>query len=156
MVISRRSLLLTAGSAGTAAVLTACAAPGTPQPDAATTQPARISVMFPGGGSEDDDFKPVFDAFHQKHPKITAEWTPGGTGGYNDAYTEKLTSLFAAGSGADVFKTTGGFGSFAESGTYKPLDDYMKKNAADVKVEDYFSQHVEAGKYKGKQLSLSH
>ncbi|HET9451028.1 MAG TPA: sugar ABC transporter substrate-binding protein, partial [Aggregicoccus sp.] len=119
-------------------------------------QPARVTVMFPGGGSEDDDFKPVFEAFHQKYPKITAEWTPGGTGGYNDAYTEKLTSLFAAGSGADVFKTTQSFGSFAESGTYKPLDDYIKKHPNDVKMEDYFSQHVEAGKYKGKQLSLSH
>ncbi|HET7771658.1 MAG TPA: sugar ABC transporter substrate-binding protein [Chloroflexota bacterium] len=156
--ISRRVLLASTAAAGAAgaAALAACAGPGTPQPDAAAMQPARVTVMFPGGGSEDDDFKPVFEAFHQKYPKITAEWTPGGTGGYNDAYTEKLTSLFAAGSGADVFKTTQSFGSFAESGTYKPLDDYIKKHPNDVKMEDYFSQHVEAGKYKGKQLSLSH
>jgi multiple sugar transport system substrate-binding protein len=156
--ISRRVLLASTAAAGAAgaAALAACAGPGTPQPDAAAMQPARVTVMFPGGGSEDDDFKPVFEAFHQKYPKITAEWTPGGTGGYNDAYTEKLTSLFAAGSGADLFKTTQSFGSFAESGTYKPLDDYIKKHPNDVKMEDYFSQHVEAGKYKGKQLSLSH
>ena len=74
-----------------------------------------VSVMFPGGGSEDDDFKPVFEAFAQKQPRITVEWTPGGTGGYNDAYTEKLTGLFAAGSGPDVFKTTQNLGSFAAS-----------------------------------------
>ena len=155
--ISRRRLLAAPGAAGVVYTmgLAACTGPGTPQPEAAV-QPARVTVMFPGGGSEDDDFKPVFEAFHQKYPKITAEWTPGGTGGYNPAYVEKLTSLFAAGSGADVFKTTQGFGSFAESGTYRQLDDYIKKNAADVRMEDYFPQHVEAGKYKGKQLSLSH
>ena len=159
MKITRRAVLARAGmGAGGTVALAACATPGTPQPEAASTQPARVTVMFPGGGSEDDDFKPVFDAFHQKYPKITAEWTPGGTGGYNAAYGEKLTSLFAAGSGPDVFKTTGGagFGSFAESGIYKPLDDYIKKHPNDVRMDDYFPQHVEAGKYKGKQYSLSH
>ena len=157
MGITRRSLLTTLSATGGAA-LAACAGPGTPQPDAASQAPARVTVMFPGGGSEDDDFKPVFDAFHQKYPKITAEWTPGGTGGYNPAYGEKLISLVASDSGPDIFKTTGGagFGSFAESGIYRQLDDYIKKHPNDVRMDDYFPQHVEAGKYKGKQFSLSH
>lgn len=156
MAVTRRSVLGTAGGAVGAAYLVGCAERGDAPPEGASAQPARITVMFPGGGSEDDGFKPVFEAFLQKYPKITPEWTPGGTGGYNDAYSEKLTSLFAAGSGADVFKTTQNFGSFAANGTYRALDDYIKKQAAEVKLDDYFAAHVEGGKYQGKQLSLSH
>lgn len=158
---SRRALTVAIASTTAAAALpfAACATPGSAPQDAsggAASQPAKVAVMFPGGGSEDDDFKPVFDAFAQKFPKITAEWTPGGTGGYNDAYTEKLTSLFAAGSGPDVFKTTQGFGSFAANGIYRPLDDHIKKRAVDVQLDDFFPAHVAGAKVKGKQYALPH
>lgn len=161
----RRALLAGAGMALGGASLAACVpgaapgggeVPGRNQGGTSGGTPPKISVMFPGGGSEDDDFKPVFEAFAQKHSRIAAEWTPGGTGGYNDAYTEKLTSLFAAGSGPDVFKTTQNFGSFAANGIYRQLDDYVKKNAADVRMDDFFDAHVTGGKVKGKQFSLSH
>jgi multiple sugar transport system substrate-binding protein len=143
------------GAAG-AGWLAACSGPGSAPQEAASTAPAKVTVMFPGGGSEDDDFKPVFEAMAKAYPKITAEWTPGGTGGYNDAYVDKLTSLFAGGSGPDVFKTTGGFGSFANAGIYRQLDDHIKRSAAEVKFDDFFSTHIAAGKYKGKQFSLPH
>ena len=162
MAMSRRALvraLASVTAAGMVLPVVACATPGAgPQESGggAGGQPAKIAVMFPGGGSEDDDFKPVFEAFAQKYPKISTEWTPGGTGGYNDAYTEKLTSLFAAGSGPDVFKTTQNFGSFAASGIYRQLDDHIKKHAADVKLDDFFPAHVAGGKIKGKQYTLPH
>src|SRR5918911_1033969 len=125
MVVTRRKLAAAAATRGVvgamgAGWLGACASPGAaPQDGGAVAQPAHVTVMFPGGGSEDDDFKPVFEAMAKQYPNITAEWTPGGTGGYNDAYTEKLTSLFASGSGPDVFKTTQNFGSFAVSRVYR-------------------------------------
>jgi multiple sugar transport system substrate-binding protein len=143
------------GAAG-AGWLAACSGIGAVPQEGASTAPATVTVMFPGGGSEDDDFKPVFEAMAKQYPTITATWTPGGTGGYNDAYVDKLTSLFAAGSGPDVFKTTNGFGSFANSGIYKGLDDYVKRAAAEVKLDDFFPTHVEAGKFKGTQYSLPH
>jgi multiple sugar transport system substrate-binding protein len=160
--VSRRALLRTLGGlgAGTAALAAgACATPGAAPAEpsgGAPAAPATVAVMFPGGGSEDDDFKPVFEAFAQQYPRITAAWTPGGTGGYNDAYPEKLTSLFAAGSGPDVFKTTQNFGSFAAGGIYRPMDDQIKKQAAEVKPEDFFEPHLAAGKYRGQQVALPH
>src|SRR5262249_3580078 len=117
--VSRRLLLravTVSGAGGAVLPVAACATPGgapaAPAGGGGPAGPASVTVTFPGGGSEDDDFKPVFEAFAQKYPQISATWTPGGTGGYNDAYTEKLTGLFAAGSGPDVFKTTDNFGSF--------------------------------------------
>lgn len=162
MTVSRRALLralgvLGAGGAGLPAA--ACAAPGAvPAAPAGggTPAPASVAIMFPGGGSEDDDFKPVLEAFAQKAPTVTTVWTPGGTGGYNDAYAEKLTSLFAAGSGPDVFKTTQNFGSFAAGGVYRPMDDQIKKQQAEVRPEDFFEPHLAAGRVKGKQVALPH
>lgn len=56
-----------------------------------------------------------------------------------------------------MFKAQGGtFGQFAEVGAYRELDGYIKKYAVDVKLNDLFAPHVEAGKYKGKTYSLSH
>lgn len=145
-----------ASKPGASGATGATTANGAAAPATGGGQPATISVMFPGGGSEDDDFKPVFDAFMQQYPKIKAEWTPGGTGGYNDAYTEKLTSLFAAGSGPDVFKTTQNFGSFAATNIYRALDDDIKKQANEVNLDDFFPAHVAGGKFQGKQYSLPH
>lgn len=161
MSMSRRAVVRALAAASTLALpVASCVAPGSSPRESAggasDAGPARITVMFPGGGSEDDDFKPVFEALAQRYPKISAEWTPGGTGGYNDAYTEKLTSLFAAGSGPDVFKTTQNFGSFAANGVYRQLDDQIKKQGADVKPDDFFDAHVAGGKVKGKQFSLPH
>ncbi len=157
---TRRRLLRTTAAGTLSSLLAACsrtAGESQGEQAAASLPPARVTVMFPGGGSEDDDFKPVFEAFAQRYPRITAEWTPGATGGYNDAYTEKLVSLFASSTGPDVFKTLGGsFGQFAQSGVYRPLDDYVKKQAADVKLDDFFPPHVEGGRYKGKLYSLPH
>ncbi|HEV2125611.1 MAG TPA: sugar ABC transporter substrate-binding protein, partial [Chloroflexota bacterium] len=145
----------------TASPMAACAVPGTGGPEtpkeSASSAPARVTVMFPGGGSEEEDFKPVFEAMAQKFPKITAEWTPGGTGGYNAQYTDKVGSLLAAGDAPDVFKSlVFTFGQFAHSGAYYPLDDLIKRHAAEVKLDDFFPAHVEAGKYKGKKYSLPH
>jgi multiple sugar transport system substrate-binding protein len=157
LMITRRRYLASAATLAGLPAVAACAAPGASPKETASTQPARVTVMFPGGGSEDDDFKPVFEAFAQKYPKITAEWTPGGTGGYNPAYTDKVGSLLAADSAPDVFKSLAfTFGQFAHSGAYRPLDDLIRRQAAEVKLDDFFPAHVEAGKYQGKQYSLPH
>lgn len=144
-------------AAGAAVLPVACAPPGGGTGERAGTAaaPARVTVMFPASATETEDFQPVFDAFAQQHPTIQAEWTPGGTAGYNQAYTDKLTSLVASDEGPDVFKTIGNaFGSFAHSGVYRPLDGYVKRHAAEVKIEDFFAPHVEGSKWQGKLYSL--
>lgn len=128
---------------------------GTPDQNAGTAAPAKLTFMSPGGPG-DDDYKFPIEAFHPKHPNITVTFTPAGTG-YTPAYNDKLTSLLAAGDAPDIFKTQGGtFGQFAEVGAYRELDGYIRKHAADVKLNDIFAPHVEAGKYKDRTYSISH
>jgi ABC-type glycerol-3-phosphate transport system substrate-binding protein len=114
-----------------------------------------MSFVCPGS-TGDDDYRFPIDSFNQKHPNITVEFSPAGTG-YTPAYNDKLTSLIAGGTPPEVFKTQGGtFGQLAEVGAYRELDAYIRKHSADVRLNDIFTPHVDSGKYKGKTYSISH
>jgi multiple sugar transport system substrate-binding protein len=155
--VSRRRVVARAAALGAAVpALAACGVSGAGSKDTAAAAPVHVTVTFPGGAVEDADFAPVMQAIHDKYPNIIPDWMPGTGIAGSQTYPEKLFALVASDSAPDVFKTQGGtFGQFAESGAYRPLDDYIKKFAADVKLDDFFPQHVEGGKYKGKQLHLA-
>jgi multiple sugar transport system substrate-binding protein len=104
---------------------------------------------------EEPAFKAMFEQLKTKRPEITVDFSTGGTGGANAAYNEKIVSLVAAGSAPDVFKTAPfGFGQLAHNGAYLALDDYVKRQAAEVKPDDFFPSHYEGSKYKGKLYAL--
>jgi multiple sugar transport system substrate-binding protein len=134
----------------------ACAGPGasgTENP-ATATQPAQLRALI-HTGSEADAFKQIFETLNKAHPEITVDLSVGTTGGANAAYNEKLVSLVASGDAPDVFKTAPfGFGQLAAAGAYVQLDDYVKRNAAQVKVDDFFPSHYEGSKYRGKLYAL--
>ena len=154
--VSRRRALAGAAGPPSALLLAACATPGAAPQEASTAQPVRVVVTFPGGAVEDADFAPVMEAIARKHPTVVPEWAPATTIAGTQSYPDKLFTLIASDSAPDVFKTQGGtFGQFAESGAYRPLDDYLKRHAAAVQLDDFFPQHVEGGKYKGQQLHLA-
>jgi multiple sugar transport system substrate-binding protein len=154
--MTRRKLAATTAVLPPALALAACAMPGASPNEPATAQPATVVITFPGGGSESDDFAPVMQAIAQKYPHIVPQWSPATNIGGSQSYPVKLLTLIAANNAPDVFKTEGGtFGQFAESGAYLPLDDYIKRHGAELKMDDFFPQHVEGGKYKGKQLHLA-
>ncbi len=120
----------------------------------AVAQPARISVLTHSAG-EETAFKALFEAFRTRRPEVTVDFSVGTTGGANAAYNEKLVSLVAARDAPDVFKTAPfGFGQLAHGGAYLALDDYVKKQAAEIKVDDFFPSHYEGSKYKGKLFAL--
>lgn len=145
-----------------ATLLGACSM-GASSPGQAGRDPARdaepsgpVTMMTGGGAAEEAALKPVFAALATKHPKLTVEYTPGGTGGVNAAYNEKLASLMAGGAAPDVFKSAPfGFGQFAHAGAYLALDDRVRRQAAEVKPEDFFPSHLEGSKYGGKLYALS-
>src|SRR6266508_4020583 len=165
MTATRRKLVQALGALGarsalgglgavSAGWLAGCAGQGAASSESAAAQaaPARVTVMFPGNATDAEDYKAVADAMALKYPKIQAEWTVSGAG---QDYTDKLGSLFAGGGAPDVFKTLiFNFGQFASSGIYLALDDYVKRDAAQVQLDDFFPAHVEAGKFKGKLYSL--
>jgi multiple sugar transport system substrate-binding protein len=104
---------------------------------------------------EEPAFRQMFEAFKTSHPEITIDFSVGTTGGPNAAYNEKLVSLVAAGDAPDVFKTAPfGFGQLANGGAYLGLDDYVRRQAAEVKPEDFFPSHYEGSKYKGRLFAL--
>jgi multiple sugar transport system substrate-binding protein len=134
--------------------LGACAGPGTSAPQSVSVQPAQLRVLSHSAG-EEPAFRAMFEQFKTKRPEITVEFSVGTTGGANAAYNEKLVSLIAAGDAPDVFKTAPfGFGQLANGGAYLALDDYVKKQAAEVKPDDFFPSHYEGSKYKGKLYAL--
>ena len=140
---TRRRFVLSGAAAIGGAVAAACTGPGGGEPPAATTHPAQLSVMSHSAG-EEPAFKAMFEEFKKKRPEITVDFSTGGTGGANAAYNEKIVSLVAAGSAPDVFKTAPfGFGQLAHNGAYLALDDYVKKQAAEVKPDDFFPSHYE-------------
>ncbi|HET7771659.1 MAG TPA: sugar ABC transporter substrate-binding protein [Chloroflexota bacterium] len=149
--ITRRLVL---GAAATPLALAACAAPGASAPPSTSIQPATLNVLSHSAG-EEPAFKAMFEQFKTKRPEITVHFSVGTTGGANAAYNEKLVSLVAAGDAPDVFKTAPfGFGQLAHNGAYLALDDYVKKQAAEVKPDDFFPSHYEGSKYKGKLYAL--
>ncbi|MDQ3701794.1 MAG: extracellular solute-binding protein [Chloroflexota bacterium] len=158
----RRAYVRAATAAWGATLLGACSTDaasqagqaGQPTRDAGLT--GRIAVMTGGGAAEEAALKPVFGALAARHPRLTVEYTPGGTGGVNAAYNEKLASLLASGAAPDVFKSAPfGFGQFAHASAYLALDDRVRRQVAEVKPEDFFSSHLEGSKYGGKLYALS-
>ena len=151
--MTTRRRLMTALSASPVAAALGCAAPGAAPPPA-STQPARLAVMSHSPG-EEPAFKAMFETFKTKRPEITVDFSSGGTGGANAAYNEKIVSLVAAGDAPDIFKTAPfGFGQLAHAGAYLALDDYVKRQAGEVKPDDFFPSHFEGSKYKGKLYAL--
>jgi ABC-type glycerol-3-phosphate transport system substrate-binding protein len=166
MAFTRRALARTVGTRGSLAALgvvsagwlAGCGAPGGGGSEAATSgassPPARVTVMTFSNGVEIDSFKGLFAEFAKHYPNITVDFQPTGTGP-TAAYNEKLVSLLASGDAPDAFKTApNGFGQIANGGAYLALDDYVKRNAADVKPDDFFPPHLEGCKYRGKLYAL--
>lgn len=161
--MTRRTYVRAVAAMSGAGVLGACSTdsrqPGVPAgagPAGAAAPAGRVTVMTGGGAAEEAALKSVFTALATKHPRLSVEYTPGGTGGPNAAYNEKVASLVASGAAPDVFKSAPfGFGQFAHAGVYLALDERVRRHAAEVKLDDFFPSHVEGSKYGGKLFALS-
>lgn len=99
--LTRRSLLGLGAAAGTSALLSACATPGTTSVNTAPViRPARGEKVTLTYWAWLKDLGNVTDVWNATHPDVQVEavWMPGGnSGGY-----QKLYSALAAGGGPDI------------------------------------------------------
>jgi len=176
--MSRREFIrLSAISLAAGAVAAACGGAPTPTPAkppaaqptatkvaaptatvAAAPQPAagrvKVTFMVPGSQQEDADFAPVFEEFNKRYSDIEGVYTPAGTG-YTDQYNDKVMTMVAGGIAPDVFKTLfPNFGTWADMGIYLPLDDLVQANPDITQFDDFFPNHIEGCKIKGKLMAL--
>jgi ABC-type glycerol-3-phosphate transport system substrate-binding protein len=85
--------------------------------------------------------------FKQQFPNLNVEYILGSTG------TEKLQSLFAAGTPPDLFRQeTAGMAFFASKSQVAALDPFLKRDKYDL--ADFFPTAWELWKWKGKYYGL--
>ena len=85
--------------------------------------------------------------FKTQFPNLNVEYILGSTG------TEKLQSLFAAGTPPDMFRQeTAGLAFFASKSQMAPLDPFIKRDKYDL--TDFFPAAWELWKWKGKYYGL--
>jgi multiple sugar transport system substrate-binding protein len=167
--LSRRSFLKWTAVSASGALLAACApqsaqpsnptpkpaeATSTPKPVEATPAPKQHSITVAwhtGGESVNKIFAQAADKFDQAHPnykttRITEPWGP---------YMDKLLVMYASGTAPDAHTIPWGwYGVFAEKGGLMPIDDFAKRDAAELKPEDLWPAAWDGMLYKGKRLGL--
>ncbi|MGH2351009.1 MAG: extracellular solute-binding protein, partial [Chloroflexota bacterium] len=85
--------------------------------------------------------------FKQQFPDLNVEFLPGSTG------TQKLQTLFAAGTPPDMFRQeTSGMAFFASRGQTAPLDSLMKRDKYDL--ADFFPAAWDLWRWKGKYYGV--
>jgi len=152
-VFSRRNFL--AATAGTAALAGGLAACGGGSGGSASGS-KKLKVAFFGDPKQAATLSKVADPFRAAHPGVTVEFV-GTTGtDWNDFFT-KLLAQIAAGNAPDLASVaTEGVQLFAAKNLAQPLDEYVTRDASELK--DYFSDvHpslVEAMMYKGHLYEL--
>lgn len=147
---TRRHVTLSAGIAGSAAVLAACGATGDGAAPASAPQLTKENITLtwasPGDQAEFDVYVKVAEQFTQKYPNIKV---------VNDAPAsskDKMTTLMASDSLPEIiFRTINDFPAFVQpSNIWAPLDDMIKRDKFDL--QDFFPQIIKPYRYDGKRF----
>ena len=143
---SRRAVL---GAAASSAVLAACAGRGEgaapPAPDRSGAGRVELWQLYANSPAAAQ----LKELFQRKHPRIRVEWVdvPGGE------QPQKLTVASATGTPPDATAANAPF--FGDlSRFYRPLDDYLKRDARQVDVDDWLPVWRKASAIKGQTLGL--
>lgn len=156
--LSRRSLLRTSAAAGLAAgvggLSTACSSSSS---SSSSSGSKTLNVAFFGSQQDANKVQAAVGApFEKAHPGVKVKFT-GTTGtDWNDFFSKLLTQI-AAGNAPDIATVaTEGLQLFASKGLAEPLDDYIKKDAAELKpfFADVHPSLVEAMMYQGHLYEL--
>ncbi|MDQ3703058.1 MAG: extracellular solute-binding protein, partial [Chloroflexota bacterium] len=146
--VTRRGLLM-AVPAGTVLALAACSgAPSAPEAGAQrATRPARLSWLPNATGNR--------LTLHQRQVARFKELTGHDVELVSTTgdYMEKLVSLLAAGSAADIFRLESGFlPGLVTKGQLQPLDAYLRRDAMDLK--DFFETGITMYQWQNRQYAL--
>ncbi|HEV2124201.1 MAG TPA: sugar ABC transporter substrate-binding protein [Chloroflexota bacterium] len=143
-------------SVGVAGTLSACGAAGQEQagapqgqaaPQAQLKKGATVTWAVDSGPTRTPLRQDQTKLFKDKFPDINVEFVEGATG------TEKLQTLFAAGTPPDLFRQeTAGMAHFASRGQAASLDAFLKRDKYDL--SDFFPAAWELWKWKGKYYGV--
>ncbi len=150
-VVSRRSLIATAGAASTSFILAACGAQGAPEAQSGSATGAKkaatVVVHSRAGASDHSAFQQTrIPVFKEKYPHIDVR--------YDDiASAEMRTKLLvlAAGGGIGDLAWNGTFVGSHEllaKGTFQPVEKYIKADKFDTKP--YLPPSLDAQKHNGQ------
>ncbi|HKT00419.1 MAG TPA: sugar ABC transporter substrate-binding protein [Rugosimonospora sp.] len=153
---SRRRLLQAGATSALLAGVGASAAACSKSTSATTGGSTTLNVAFFGDQSAADKASQAAASFKAAHPGVNVKFT--GTNGtdWNDFFAKLLTQI-AAGNAPDMAAVaTEGLQLFAAKNLALPLDDYVKRDAAELKpyFADVHPSLIEAMMYQGHLYEL--
>ena len=153
---SRRRLLQAGAASALLAGVGATAACSSSKSTSTKSGGTTLNVAFFGDQGSADKASKSAAAFQAAHPGVTVKFT-GTTGtDWNDFFSKLLTQI-AAGNAPDIASVaTEGLQLFAAKGLAHPLDDYVKRDATELKsyFSDVHPSLVEAMMYQGHLFEL--
>jgi multiple sugar transport system substrate-binding protein len=157
--VSRRRLLRGAvglATAGALGPLAACSAGGAPAaPKDTGGPPVEVVFMRPANQAAAGAYNAQAAAFNAKQNRHKGRFEAPALA-QGEAWEAKLTAMIAGESAPDVFLVgQEPLPQFASSGTLLVLDPYIKRDAKEVQVDDFFPSHLNGGKWLGKQVGLT-
>jgi multiple sugar transport system substrate-binding protein len=153
--MTRRGVL-GVSSVGALTTLTACGSPNSANaPKDAGSPPVELVFMRPANQAAADAYNAQAAAFNQKQTRYKGRFEAPALA-QGETFETKLTTMIAGDSAPDVFLTGGdALPQFASNGTLLTLDTYMKRDAKELDVNDFFTSHLNGGKWLGKQMALT-
>ena len=153
---SRRRLLQAGAASALLAGVGATAACSSSKSTSTKSGGTTLNVAYFGDQGSADKASKSAAAFQAAHPGVTVKFT-GTTGtDWNDFFSKLLTQI-AAGNAPDIASVaTEGLQLFAAKGLAHPLDDYVKRDATELKsyFSDVHPSLVEAMMYQGHLFEL--
>jgi len=116
---------------------------------------AQTTVVFWTNHRLEDEpvFEELIAAFEAEHPQITIDWQ-NQVDGETDYYGKLITAI-AGGVAPDVFYVRPGTDShFVKSGWIYDIDPFVRKDAAELFIEDFIPAQVAELQYNGKWWAL--
>jgi multiple sugar transport system substrate-binding protein len=102
-----------------------------------------------GVGPDRPMYEELLARFHQLHPEIAIRpmWVPG------TQYQTKLKTLIAAGKPPDIF-WSGDVWVAYELPFLADLTDLVRRDAAELDLDDFYPELLAAGRYQGRQMLM--
>jgi multiple sugar transport system substrate-binding protein len=92
----------------------------------------------------------VIAEFRKKRPTITVDYQKAP-----DQYVQKLQTLLVSGTPPDAFALSQpDLVALIAQGSVAELDQYIRRDAKDVNINDFFKTHLEAWRVNGKQMGM--
>jgi multiple sugar transport system substrate-binding protein len=120
---------------------------------ASAADTVNLTLMINHGADDAPLFTTVANNFTAKHPNIKIDVVNVASG---NQYYDKLATQMVSDTVPDLFYMRGGSGDakYYDKGIAHPLDDVIKRDAAEVNVPDFIQSQIAELQYKGSWRAL--